>query len=108
NEYYQTTSSFNWDTRIGSFKFPNCTAGPSGTLKGTVTDASNNNPIAGAKVDASSSGQSFGSTTTDASGHYSLQLPVGTYDVTFSSFGYGTDTKSGVQITDSNTTTLDD
>jgi len=108
NEYYQTTSSFNWDTRIGNFKFPNCTAGPSGTLTGTVTDASNNNPIAGAKVDASSGGQSFGSTTTDASGHYSLQLPVGTYDVTFSAFGYGTDTKSGVQITDSNTTTLDD
>ncbi|MFL5959722.1 MAG: carboxypeptidase regulatory-like domain-containing protein [Gaiellaceae bacterium] len=107
-EYYETTSSFNWRTRIGDFKFPNCTQGPSGTLEGTVTDASNNDPIDGAKVDATSGGQSFGSTTTDASGHYSLTLPVGTYDVTFSAFGYATDTKTGVDITDGNTTTLDD
>src|SRR5204863_9898619 len=100
-------SSFNWHTRIGNFKFPNCTAGPSGTLSGTVTDASNSNPIAGAKVDVSSGGQSFGSTTTDAAGHYSIKLPVGTYDATYSKFGYGTDTESGIQITDGNTTTQD-
>src|SRR5207244_6169111 len=37
-EYYATTSSFNWKTRIGNFKFPNCVAGPHGTLAGTVTD----------------------------------------------------------------------
>lgn len=24
NEYYQTTGSFNWKTRVGSFKFPGC------------------------------------------------------------------------------------
>ena len=106
NEYYQTTSSFNWRTRIGSFKFPNCTAGPSGTLSGTVTDASNSNPIAGAKVAIASGGQSFGTTTTDAGGHYAINLPVGSYDVTYSSFGYGTHTESGVSITDGNTTTV--
>jgi Carboxypeptidase regulatory-like domain/Kelch motif len=100
-EYYQTTSSFNWRTRIGNFKFPNCTAGPHGTLNGTVTDASNNNPISGAKVDTS-----FGSTTTDPNGHYSIVLPVGTYDVTYSSFGYATHVENGVQITDGNTTTV--
>ena len=27
-EYYPTTSSFNWRTRIANFKFPNCTATP--------------------------------------------------------------------------------
>jgi carboxypeptidase family protein/Kelch motif protein len=108
SEYYQTNSSFNWRTRIGNFKFPGCTAGPSGTLAGTVTDSSNNNPIAGATVDAESGGQSLGTTTTDANGHYSMNLPVGTYDVTFSAFGYGTKTESGVQITDGNTTTLDE
>jgi len=100
-EYYATNSSFNWKTRIGNFKFPNCVAGPHGTLAGTVTDASNNNPIAGAKVDTS-----FGSTTTDATGHYSLGLPVGTYDVTYSAFGYGTHVQNNVQITDGNTTTV--
>jgi Carboxypeptidase regulatory-like domain/Kelch motif/Galactose oxidase, central domain len=101
-EYYQVTSSFNWRTRIGNFKFPNCTTGPSGILAGTVTDASNNNPIAGAKVDTP-----LGSTTTDGSGHYSINLPVGTYDVTYSRFGYATHTEPGVQITDGNTTTKD-
>ena len=102
NEYYQTTSSFNWRTRIGSFKFPNCTAGPSGTLQGTVTDASNSNPIAGATVSTS-----FGQTTTDGNGDYSLTLPVGTYNPTYSAFGYATDTESNVQISDGQTTTVD-
>jgi hypothetical protein len=37
NEYYQTTSSFNWRTRIGNFKFPNCTTGPTNTPTRTVT-----------------------------------------------------------------------
>ena len=34
-----------WSTRIGSFKFPSCSLGPTGTLEGTVTDGTN--PIAG-------------------------------------------------------------
>ena len=49
---------------------------------------------------------SFGSTSTDASGHYSLGLPVGTYDVTYSVFGYATHVENNVQITDGNTTTV--
>jgi hypothetical protein len=28
NEYYVTTGSFNWATRIGAFKFDNCRVGP--------------------------------------------------------------------------------
>ena len=28
NEYYQTTSSFNWHTRVGSFRFSSCKRGP--------------------------------------------------------------------------------
>ena len=101
NEYYQTTSSFNWRTRIGNFKFPNCTSGPSGTLAGTVTDASTHNPIAGAAVDTQ-----FGSTSTDSTGHYSITLPVGSYTINYSRFGYATDTENNVAITDGNTTTV--
>ena len=100
NEYYASTSSFNWKTRIGSFKFPNCVAGPHGTLAGKVTDAGNNNPISGAKVNTS-----FGTVTTDPNGNYSIGLPVGTYNVTYSAFGYGTHVENNVQITDGNTTT---
>ena len=100
-EYYTTTSAFNWSTRIGSFKFPNCTTGPTGTLSGTVTDASTNQPIAGATVTTSA-----GSTTTDANGNYSITLPVGTYDPTYSRFGYADQTQSNVSITANNTTTV--
>jgi hypothetical protein len=31
-EYYATTTSFNWRTRIGSFKFPSCSLSPTFTL----------------------------------------------------------------------------
>jgi hypothetical protein len=41
NEYYSTTTSFNWRTRIGSFKFPGCggspTPTPTPTPSGTPT-----------------------------------------------------------------------
>ncbi len=67
-EYYQTTSAFNWRTRIGNFKFPACSA-TGGTLEGTVTDASTTDPIAGARVVVSNG---LG-TTTDAAGHYSIR-----------------------------------
>ena len=78
--------------------------GPTGTLSGTVTNSSNGNPLQGVTVHAT--GPFDSSTTTDASGHYSMTLPVGTYTVTFSLFGYATKTESGVQITDGTTTTL--
>ena len=100
SEYMQTTSNADWHTRIGSFKFPSCTAGPHGNLTGTVTDASNNNPVVGATVNAG-----VASTTTDAQGHYTLTLPAATYNVTYSAFGYATQTINGVQITDGGTTT---
>ncbi|HEY6606807.1 MAG TPA: carboxypeptidase regulatory-like domain-containing protein [Gaiellaceae bacterium] len=102
-EYYQTTGSFNWRTRIGSFKFPSCTSAPSGTLEGTVSDSSTNAPIAGAQITVDPIGAS---TTTDASGHYSLTLPVGDYDVTASHFGYTSQTQPA-SVTDGGTTTLD-
>jgi N-acetylneuraminic acid mutarotase len=100
-EYLQQTSVADWKTRIGSFKFPSCTAGPHGDVVGTVTNSSNNQPIAGAVVTTP-----LGSTTTNSQGQYRLTLPVGTYDVTFSAFGFITETVNGVQITDGGTTTV--
>src|SRR5258706_4641088 len=101
SEYIPTTTSADWHTRIGSFKFPSCTAGPHGTVSGTVSDAGNNQPINGATVSTTSA-----TTTTDAQGHYALTLPAGTYDMTFSAFGYTTKTIGGVVITDGGTTTV--
>ena len=34
-EYYKTTSSYNWTTRIASFKFPSCTNAPDFSLSAT-------------------------------------------------------------------------
>ena len=64
----------------------NSPRGPTGTLTGTVTNASNGDPIAGATVHAS--GPAERTTTTNASGVYSLTAPVGTYNVTASAFGF--------------------
>ncbi len=101
SEYMPTTSNADWHTRIGSFKFPSCTAGPHGVISGTVTDATSNQPITGAVVSAGTA-----NTTTDAQGHYAVTLPVASYDVTFSAFGYTTKTVTGVAVTDGGTTTV--
>ena len=98
-EYYGTTSSAGWQTRIGSFKFPSCTSLPTGTLIGSVTDGTN--PIAGATVSATG-----GYTTiTNASGVYTMDLRVGTYNVTASKYGFLPSTVNGVSITNDTTTT---
>jgi N-acetylneuraminic acid mutarotase len=100
NEYMTQTGDAPWQTRVGSLKFPSCTTGPHGTLSGTVTNASNSQPIAGATVTAGTS-----STSTDSTGAYQLDLPVGTYNMTVSAFGFKTATASGVAVTDGGTTT---
>ncbi len=95
-EYYASTAAFDFKTRIGSFRFPSCTSGPTGILEGTVTNGSA--PLAGATITATpaatrptvinAAGDS--TTTTDASGHYQfLTLPTGDYGVTAARVGYG-------------------
>jgi subtilisin family serine protease len=80
--------------------------GPTGTLSGTVTDESTGAGIAGATVSLTVGGLPR-SATTDANGNYSFSaLPVGTYDVTASAFGYGSETASAT-ITEGATTILD-
>jgi hypothetical protein len=79
--------------------------GPVGTLTGTVTDQSTGNPIEGAAVHAV--GPSDRTTFTGADGSYTVTLPVGTYDVTASHFGYLSETAGGVTVTEGATTTQD-
>jgi subtilisin family serine protease len=79
--------------------------GPVGTLTGTVTDAATGSPIEGAAVHAV--GPSDRTSFTGADGSYSITLPVGTYDVTASHFGYLSETASGVTVTEGATTTQD-
>jgi subtilisin family serine protease len=88
-------------------------AGPRGTLSGTVTDSATSNPIAGVTV----STEDFSmppipiSTTTDASGNYTLSLaetgPGQSYDIAYSRNGYETVTVTGFTILDGQTPVLD-
>ncbi len=104
-EYIQTTGAVSWQTRVASFKFPNCSIGPMGTLKGKVTNTSNGSPIAGATVDATASITQTGSTTTNGSGDYLMHLLVGTYAVTASAYGFLPSTVTGIQVMQNVTTT---
>ena len=76
-EYYATTSSFNWSTRIGNFKFPSCTSAATERSRHRHRRV-NRDPIAGATVNAT--GPVDASTVTGGTATYSLTLPVGTYE----------------------------
>jgi hypothetical protein len=100
--YAPSSAGTDWSTRIGSFKFPSCSIGPTGTLEGTVTDGTN--PIAGVKVTAGAA-----TATTNASGHYAFTLPVANspYDMTASKYGYFSATADDVPVTDGGDTVQD-
>jgi len=104
-EYYQTTSSSGWQTRIGSFKFPACSAGPQGMLTGIVSDALTTSPIVGAVVQASSSLTQTFSTMSGMGGVYWFSLPVGVYTVTTSARGYHSAVISDVSVVSDTTAT---
>lgn len=104
-EYIQTTGTASWQTRIAAFKFPNCALGPQGTLRGTVSNASNGNPIVGAQVQAASSPIQTFSTSSGTGGGYSIVLPVNTYTVTGSAYGFRPAAISGVSVVSGTTTT---
>ena len=101
NQYLPATSSAGWRLRIGSFKFPSCAAGPSGTLQGQVTVCGSGLPLAGASVSAGLYGS-----TTDASGNYSFALPPGNYTAVAAATGYDAPSFP-VTITDGGATVLD-
>lgn len=88
NAYYtlesQEFSDFGWLTRVGSFKFDECTPAPSGQITGSVTNESTSQPIAGAVIVASQYSRNTGS-----NGSYGgLRVLPGTYQVTASARGF--------------------
>jgi hypothetical protein len=107
-EYMQTTSGAGWQTRIGHFKFPGCSIGPTGTLSGTVRDSATTLPIASANVSATN-GTITQNVTTGPAGTYTMTLPISppNYDVTASAFGFAPVTVNGVVINNGATTTQD-
>ena len=82
-EYYSAsavTRNTNWQTRVGSFKYPSC-GQPKGRIRGVVRDSVTSLPIQGAQVVADSSTQQM-TVITDSSGVYTITLSAGTFSLT--------------------------
>ncbi len=103
-EYYATTSSAGWSTRVGSFVFPSCTPAPKGTIQGTITNCVSSAPINLASVAATGG---F-SRLTGAPGTYTMSVAPGTYTVTGSkpAEGYISASQSSVVVTNGSTATV--
>jgi hypothetical protein len=81
--------------------------GGTGTLDGTVTDATTTNPLEGVEIVASLTPTMTWTAHTNADGFYSRSVFSGTYTVTASLFAYLPQTVTDVQVTEDMTTTLD-
>jgi subtilisin-like proprotein convertase family protein len=109
-EYYATTDAtpndtpfgVNWQTRIGSFKFAECTAPAQGTLQVNVTNCATGLPYTGAYV--SVGGNLYG--TSLAGGSFTTKLPPGTYNVSAAAPTFAAGAGNGVNITNGNTTVV--
>ncbi|PYQ10587.1 MAG: hypothetical protein DMH00_10660 [Acidobacteria bacterium] len=102
-EYYNSISTVNWLTRIGSFKFAECTAADKGTLQGTITNCANGAPISGAQVLATGGYVR----STEAVGRYAMATVPGTYGVTASRTGYLSANAAGFLVGNGGTTIAD-
>jgi Fibronectin type III domain len=67
SEYYASTSSFNWRTRIGSFRFPTCGGVPTPTPTPTPTPAAPSN-LTATTVDTNQVSLSWSDNSTDEDG----------------------------------------
>src|SRR5262249_45032469 len=85
----------NWQTRVGSFKFPSCTTPEFGTVEGAVHSGATS--LSGAHVEVQGGGGGGGSDS-DPTGHYGFGGPSGTYSPTASKYGYFPSTIGGVVV----------
>lgn len=75
-----------------------------GIVKGAIKDKKDNEPLTGATVIASGSGNG---TTADMDGNYKLELPSGLYTLTIRYMGYKTIVKDSVEVTAEGETRID-
>jgi hypothetical protein len=103
-QYQPASGSFTWDSWIANFKYSTCEPPAQGTIEGTVTDCNDDIPLSGALVTA---GDFSGAT--DDTGHYSITLPPGNYDVVATAEGRLCNPSSSapVVVNDGQTSTQD-
>ena len=106
NEYYGTPvgPTANWQTRVGNFKFSQCTPRPKGLLTGAVTESGSGIPISGAKVRVVGGAIDYTAISTPSGVYQFSPLPPGTYSATASATGYFPSGPVTVTITDGGTT----
>ncbi|PKO14970.1 MAG: hypothetical protein CVU39_12915 [Chloroflexi bacterium HGW-Chloroflexi-10] len=102
SEYMAATSNNAWHTRINAFRFDSCTGMAVGEISGQVTNAATGAPIVGA-VARSNGYESL----TGSDGRYVLTLPVGTYTVEVSAYGYASQSAAGLDVTETGVITRD-
>jgi hypothetical protein len=106
NEYLQSDGAYNWATRIATYRFPSCTSASSwGTVEGTITSCATGAPLAGVLVTLSNG---FAGAS-DATGHYSISVPAGSYTATSASTdrncASSTPASASVSVSSAGTTT---
>ena len=85
------TASFDWNTRVFSFKVnPTCNPPARGDILGTITNCTTGLPIPNATV---TTPEGF-LRSTDASGNFTMTVPLGTYTVTVTAPGFDTCTQT--------------
>ncbi|MFK0173658.1 S8 family serine peptidase [Streptomyces sp. NPDC090306] len=76
-----------------------------GTVSGKVTDKATGAALSGVTVKAANATTGTRTVTTGADGTYSIALNPGTYDFTFSGYGYGTASLAGVEVAENQSLT---
>jgi hypothetical protein len=88
NGYYtlasQQFSEWGWLTRIGSFKFDECTAALTGTISGTVTNAATGQPVADAEISVSV----YSRRSSSGGGYGPMRVSPGDYQIKVSKRGF--------------------
>ena len=100
NEYYATTSGTTWQTRIGYFRFSQCTSPQKGTARFIVCDRGA--PLSNALVLID--GRTYGATLAD--GTYDAMLPPGSHTYAVSNPAFATQ-RGTFTITNGQTTLVD-
>ena len=97
------TMSITLDGDTIRMTFDKDTSAQTGTISGTVTVA-DRGPLAGVLVTVLTTSKTA---TTGSDGTYTItDVPIGSYSVMFSKDGYATQTKSGVQVVENQTATV--
>jgi hypothetical protein len=100
-EYYAVSSNSGWSTRVGKFRFPQCSDAPKGSIQGTVTNCATGAVINGASINATGGFNRV----SNPSGTFSITSSPATYDVSASKFGFLPSSSQSVTVSNGQTQT---